>query len=260
MEKINRYFERIGLPELRFPQPPSLGLLQTLHQQHLQHIPVENLDVVLGREIALSVPKFYAKLVEDRRGGVSYETNGLFYWVLTMLGFQTDLVACLHEQVALTTPDGQRVAEPAVLVTFEEQAYLCDVGQIGGFPTPLALPTAEQEQVSKVGHTVHFLRVEGDAYSYVQQKNNGAEERVYTFRTRDHKFAEFEPSCTCLQTHEDSPWRTQRYCGRATEQGFIALFDQTLVRQDEAHTHTETLNSPAEFVQILQDEFGISLY
>ena len=61
--------------------------LDALHEAHVTHIPFENLDVVLGRPIALDLASLQAKLVAGRRGGYCFEQNLLFSAVLRAFGF-----------------------------------------------------------------------------------------------------------------------------------------------------------------------------
>src|SRR5207237_7019105 len=77
---IDRYLARVGLDG-------SDLSLATLHRAHVEHIPYENLDVRLGREIRLDVDSLVDKLVDRRRGGYCYEHNTLFAHVLESLGY-----------------------------------------------------------------------------------------------------------------------------------------------------------------------------
>lgn len=84
------YLERIGYIGAREPMP---DLIPQLHRAHLLAVPFENLDIPLGRPIALSVPAFYDKVVRRRRGGFCYELNGLFGWLLERLGAGVTLLS-----------------------------------------------------------------------------------------------------------------------------------------------------------------------
>ena len=75
MQKINNYFLRIGLEEFQFPIVPTLEKLQKIHRHHLFSIPFENLDIHFGKEITLSIPNFYTKIVEHKRGGFCFEID-----------------------------------------------------------------------------------------------------------------------------------------------------------------------------------------
>ena len=71
----------------------SRAVLEALHQAHVTHIPFENLDILLGRAIALDLDSLQAKLVAGRRGGYCFEQNLLFAAVLRAFGFTVTQLA-----------------------------------------------------------------------------------------------------------------------------------------------------------------------
>ena len=72
---VSRYLARIRYDE---PTEPTFENLLAMHRAHMLAIPFENLDITLGRELVLSIPALYEKVVEGGRGGFCYELNGLF--------------------------------------------------------------------------------------------------------------------------------------------------------------------------------------
>ena len=84
MIDLDRYFRRTGYDG---PVAPTLDTLNGIMYAHVQAIPFENLDVLLGRGIDLSPDALQQKLVVDRRGGYCFEQNGLLLHVLQELGF-----------------------------------------------------------------------------------------------------------------------------------------------------------------------------
>ena len=71
---LDAYFERIGYGG---PVAPTLAVLQAIAAHHIEAIPFENLDVLLGRPIELTQEGLVAKLLRGRRGGYCFEQNGL---------------------------------------------------------------------------------------------------------------------------------------------------------------------------------------
>jgi len=63
---VEAYLERIGY---RGSREPTLATLHALTRAHTTSIPFENLSVLQGQRIDLSVPALFAKLVTARRGG-----------------------------------------------------------------------------------------------------------------------------------------------------------------------------------------------
>ena len=83
--RLARYLRRLGLDEA-----PAVGRdgLAALQRAHLEAIPYENLDVVLGLVPSMEEDAIVEKLVERGRGGWCYEMNGVFAWALEALGFE----------------------------------------------------------------------------------------------------------------------------------------------------------------------------
>ncbi|MEW9550886.1 arylamine N-acetyltransferase [Nonomuraea sp. NPDC050783] len=81
---LDAYLARIGYDG---PRVPTAATLRAVHRAHVQAIPFENLDVLLGRDIALDLGSLQDKLVTGGRGGYCHEHNLLFAAALERLGF-----------------------------------------------------------------------------------------------------------------------------------------------------------------------------
>jgi N-hydroxyarylamine O-acetyltransferase len=79
MFDLDRYLARVRLDGTDLS-------LAALHRAHVTHIPYENLDVQLGREIHLDAGSLMTKLVDQRRGGYCFEMNTLFAAALEASG------------------------------------------------------------------------------------------------------------------------------------------------------------------------------
>src|SRR5579863_765040 len=90
MLNVSAYLARIGYAG---STAPTVETLRALHHTHLLTVPFENLDIALGRAIALDEDALVRKLVEQRRGGFCYELNGAFAALLRALGFRVTLLA-----------------------------------------------------------------------------------------------------------------------------------------------------------------------
>ena len=143
------------------PRDATLATLRALQLRQVSTIPFENLDILLGRRIAIDFPGVERKLVRDRRGGYCYEQNLLLGTALRALGFHVTTIA---GRIRL----GRSPDEPAglthmhLLVMIEGRRYLADAG-IGGMSltAPLALDT-EAEQATP--HEPRRLLRQGDYY------------------------------------------------------------------------------------------------
>lgn len=82
---LEAYMERIGYDG---PREPTLETLRALQAAHLDAIPFEGLDSVLGWDVHIDLVSVQDKLVRRRRGGYCHEHNPLFATVLDRLGFR----------------------------------------------------------------------------------------------------------------------------------------------------------------------------
>ena len=87
MFDLTAYLARIDLPAR--PTLDAAGLARLQHAHRLA-IPYENLDVILGRGIAIDSASVFAKLVTARRGGYCFEHNRLFGDALSALRARPD--------------------------------------------------------------------------------------------------------------------------------------------------------------------------
>ena len=81
MEKVKKYFERIGL-ELPEQIVPDSALLKKLQFAHCTTVPYENLDILRQIPLSLEPEALYEKVVVQGKGGFCFELNGLFAWLL----------------------------------------------------------------------------------------------------------------------------------------------------------------------------------
>jgi N-hydroxyarylamine O-acetyltransferase len=162
---IPAYLQRLHYTGLTVPTAETL---RALHQAHLLAVPFENLDIHLGRTIALDEGAFYRKIVERRRGGFCYELNGLFAALLRRLGFDVTLLSA--RVVGADGRFGPEFDHLTLLVQLEER-WLADVGFGEGFREPLRLDDpGEQAQT----HGAYRLSREGETWTY-WRRNEAAE-------------------------------------------------------------------------------------
>jgi len=122
--KISKHLDRIKV--LKNPLT-NLVSLRHLQKQHLLNVPFENLDIHYGKKITCDVSKFYKKIVEEKRGGFCYELNGLFYWLLSELGFEVKMIAA-NVYDSAKEKYGIDFNHMTLMVKIGEEEYLTDVG------------------------------------------------------------------------------------------------------------------------------------
>ena len=70
--RLENYLARIGY---QGPIGVDLGMLAAIHTAHVNAIPFEGFDPLLGRPVMLDLASVQAKLVERQRGGYCFEQN-----------------------------------------------------------------------------------------------------------------------------------------------------------------------------------------
>ncbi|PYV26108.1 MAG: hypothetical protein DMG24_07865, partial [Acidobacteria bacterium] len=119
---VRAYLDRVGY---HGPIEPTADTLRALHRQHMLNVPFENLDIGLGRKIALDPECFVEKIVHRRRGGFCYELNGAFATLLVALGFRVTL---LSARVANDQGVASKEFDHLALQIDLEDRWLADVG------------------------------------------------------------------------------------------------------------------------------------
>jgi N-hydroxyarylamine O-acetyltransferase len=127
---LDAYLARIDMPAR--PTIDAAGLAR-LQRQHRLAIPFENLDVMLGRGIAIDGDVVFAKLVGSRRGGYCWEQNRLFGDALAALGFEARPITA---RVWLGAEGVPPLTHVLSLVEAEGRAWIADAG-FGGSYAPV---------------------------------------------------------------------------------------------------------------------------
>ncbi|GAA3260671.1 hypothetical protein GCM10020258_23310 [Sphingomonas yabuuchiae] len=135
MFDLDSYLARIALPSRVTVDAEGLGRLQWAHRQA---IPFENIDVRLGRAIAIDSAGVFAKLVTAKRGGYCFEQNRLFLDALAAHGFHA---RPLLARVWLAATDVPPTTHTLSLVHIEGQDWIADAG-FGGSYLP-SMPLVE---------------------------------------------------------------------------------------------------------------------
>jgi N-hydroxyarylamine O-acetyltransferase len=249
MLDVKAYLDRIAY---RGSTAPNSETLRALHRAHLLAVPFENLDIALGRRIAMDLDAFVRKVVERRRGGFCYELNGAFAALLRALEFKVTLLS------ARVVGEGGRESpefDHLCLRVELEESWLADVGFGELFLEPLRLH-------SKVGQTDPagiFKIVQSDpGFLLEKAQPDGAWKSQYSFTLRPRRLEEFAGRCHYHQTSPDSHFVKNSICSLATDEGRITLSGMTLIVTKNG-VRTETgITSERERAEVLRDPFGIT--
>lgn len=229
------------------------AFLSKLQEQHLLTVPFENLDIHQGKKIVLEDNPIYEKVVVNGRGGLCYELNGLFCWLLRSLDFSVSMASSqvyrLEEDIF--TPEFDHM----VLLVNLEKDYLVDVGFGDTFRIPISLPDGIVEDVSGK-YRVQPFGSAPDTYILQKQENN-CWQYVYRFTKHPRVISDFNEMCTFHQTSPESHFTQEIICTLATKNGRVSLSDDFLTITDGSSKKKTKVVSDKDFTNKLKDHFGI---
>jgi N-hydroxyarylamine O-acetyltransferase len=250
MADVQSYLARVGY---KGPTSPTLETLRAIHYAHLLAVPFENLDIALGRKIALDEDSFIRKIAERRRGGFCYELNGAFAALLQALGFRvTRLSARVARSDGGESPEFDHLALRVEL----DETWLADVGFGESFLEPLRIKPGV-EQMDRAGT---FRTVERDRGLLVEKKQaDGSWKGQYSFPFQSRRLEEFAGICEYHQRSPQSQFTQNKICSRATPQGRITLAGMKLIVTCNGEREERLLKSEQEWRDTLRERFDVVL-
>jgi len=247
--KIDSYLKRIGW---KGRVNADLQTLKELHYHHATHIPFENLDIQLGRNISLEPEALERKLVENGRGGYCFEQNTLLQAELQEIGF--DVIACearVRMGKTLSTPRTHML----LIVNTEGKEYLADVGFGGdGLFYPLELNDDEQKQFL---WNYRIIKEESNLF-VLQTKTSGEWFDLYAFVPEKREPVDFELANWYTSTHPQSRFVQTLTAQLPTPEARYVLRNRTFLIDYGTRQESRTLDSPQELIAVLRNHFGLS--
>jgi N-hydroxyarylamine O-acetyltransferase len=221
------------------------------------HVPFENLDIGLGRQIRLTPEGLWEKLIVQKRGGFCYELNGLFAWLLRQLDFEvTYLNARVYNRQGQLGIDFDHLA---LLVQIPQQPgrWLADVGFGDSFHEPLDFAERDQQIQELRAYRLEQLP---DGFVTWQRNYDGTWERQYFFDLQPRVFpADYESACLYHQTSPTSSFTRGSIISRATPEGRVSLEDGRLILTRNGQRTEETVADKTEYAALLRQHFNIAL-
>lgn len=231
---------------------PSLQVLRDLQFAFVYSVPFENLDIHLGKKIALSLQDFYRKIVLQRRGGFCYECNTLFHGLLDALGFDVSFVAATMQLDIAMNIEFEHMA---LLVHLDED-YLVDVGNGQSCLQPLQIGGRDVLNFEQVDYRLGEF---AGRHALYYRAAGGDWQPRFSFTATPRQLDEYADVCHIIQTSPDSRFTQQRLVTLARENGRVTLAGRELeVRQGTA-LEQRTLTTQEDYRQVLRDFFGIEL-
>ncbi|MCA2217366.1 arylamine N-acetyltransferase family protein [Jidongwangia harbinensis] len=244
------YLRRVGLDE---PPAATARTLAALHRAHLAAIPFENLDVILGRGVAVDLDAVQDKLVARRRGGYCYEHATLFAAVLDRLGFRVDrLLARTGEPLEHPRPRGHMVLKVAV----GGERWLADVGFGSGLLAPL--PLAATGPHRQGAWTYELVR--GPDSAWRLREHDGAEwTTIQTFTEEPQYFVDIDGANYQTSTHPNSPFVQRPVVVRKDDTSVRRLIGREFSVDRPGHPAQRRTLTDREYADGLRAELGTAL-
>lgn len=250
--QIDKYLERI---KTKASKHIDFSFLDTLHKNHLLSVPFENLDVRLGREIKLNVDSLFNKVISQNRGGLCFELNYLFAWLLAELGFQVRIAASsVYDSEINRFEDG---FDHMVLLVQLDQKYLVDVGFGDCFRSPVSLSGDPTEDISGK-YRVYNLN-QSDEYYFLQKQDQSEWKYVYKFSTENREAKDFYRYLNHVTTSPQSYHKIHTLCSIATVSGRVTLTDQNLTMTNNGTKIKSEITTDEEFINCLDHYFSINV-
>jgi N-hydroxyarylamine O-acetyltransferase len=249
---LDAYFARIAY---RGSRAPTLDTLHAITAAHVQSIPFENLDVLLGRPIGVDGESVFRKLVTERRGGYCFEQNGLLLQVLGALGFD---VKPLSARVRLQRPRDFIPPRTHMFLRVEIDgvSWLTDVG-FGGASLTSAI-RLEADVAQTTPHDARRLVREG-ALWFHQVRYGDEWQDVYDFTTEEMPLIDRTVANWYTSAHPESHFRHRLIVARALPEGRrIALLNGDLtLRGSDGRGDTRAIATADELLAVLTESFGL---
>ena len=255
------YLARIALPARPTIDRDGLFAVQRAHRLA---IPFENLDIALGRGIAIDGDSVFAKLVTRRRGGYCFEQNRLFRDALAALGFDARPLLARTWLLAKDTPPQTHTVN---LVTIAGQEWLADAGFGGSYSPPMPLADGA-EATAPDGARFRLARDEewgwmlwraGDPLATDGRTAGEDWERQYSFTTAAIAEADLALANHWTSTAPGTRFTTHRIVGIALPTGYASLTDRHYRRRTATDSAEAEITDPRVYRLRLSLVFGIDL-
>ena len=251
-QELSEYLSRIKLTgcDVNFE-----GLTK-LQEHHLEHIPFENLDIVVGRKILLNYPHLFDKIVLQKRGGYCFELNTLYAELLIALGFSP---APVLGRVWLSNPNQTPPRNHlAYLIELEGKTYVTDVG-FAGLTSSIPLDINVFSPVNDKDGLVRVTKI-ADHEFMIQRHNEKEWTNLYSFENLEISEEDIEISNYYMSTHPNSHLIQHKCVGRNTKEGRIGLFNNKIqIRKGIKAAGKKRVEFGEDWIKTIKHEFSLHL-
>ncbi|XP_043937180.1 arylamine N-acetyltransferase, pineal gland isozyme NAT-10-like [Protopterus annectens] len=272
---LKEYFSRIHF--VGSYDTADLTTLNQIHEQHVKHIPFENLSIHSGEKIVTNIEACFNKLIKKKRGGWCSENNSVLAWVLKKLGYDITLLgACVYDTRQKAYPTMK--THIIIKVVIDGNTYIADVGF--GFSKQIRQPLAmisgkDQPQIPGI-----FRLTEENGFwcvDKISRKNHPEQSyhdpslleksnvvKMYGFTLEPFSIEKFDSCLSYLQESPESLFTNKSICSLQTTDGLRTLVGWTYgeitykYKEDMDLVIFKTLTNE-EVENTLKEKFGITL-
>lgn len=247
-----KYLTRIYLANCE----ANLAGLTELQDHHMEHIPFENLDIVVRRKIALDYEHLFDKIILKKRGGYCFELNLLYAELLTSIGFSpTPVLGRVWLSNPKNTPPRNHLAH---LVELEGKTYVSDVG-FGGLITRIPLDIHVSDAVDDNDGMVRVIPFADDQFMIQRETEKGWAD-LYSFEIVEISREDIEIANYYMSTHPDSHFYKHKFVGKHTKDGRKGLFNNKMsVRKGIKVVDKKKVEFGLEWLEVIKNEFSVEL-
>lgn len=250
--EISQYLNRLKLDDCN----PNLEGLTKLQDLHIENIPFENLDIIIGRKIALDLPHLFEKVILKKRGGYCFELNTLYAELLRSLGFSPKpVLGRVWLSNPKNTPPRNHLAH---LVELEGKTYITDVG-FGGLITRIPLDINVATPVNDNDGMMRIIPF-SDHQFMIQRETEKGWTSLYSFENVEISKEDIEISNYYMSTHPNSHFYEHRFVGKNTKEGRIGLFNNKIsIRKGIKVVDKKQVDFGKDWLETIKNEFSLTL-
>lgn len=252
--QIQQYLRKLQLND--FEPAVNLATLTKLQDAHLKYIPYENFDCLNGKITSLKRQHMFNKVIMHNRGGICFELNGLYNWLLESLGFDvTSYSARFIDKMETYQLRRHRV----MCVALGDKRYLTDVGVNSESPrVPLEITEGliQSDGISQY----KFTRSEFWGWLLWQKERGKIWKRLFGFTEEPQIDKDFITASFWCDAHPDSPFIKSKKLSIFREDCNITIRGNYLKFYLGGRVkYRYKINTGAELKEILWEYFGINV-
>lgn len=238
---------------MEIPEQADLETLKQIQERHIYSIPVENLDIIEGRlPLSLEVGDLYDKVVNRRRGGISFELNLLLADMLKSLGYTVKPMSARHPRY------GSEFDHAFLMVAIpgDDSEWIVDVGYTECFRTPLLFDCRIWQSD---GRDEYRFEPSGTDAWKLMRRRGGEMSLVYSFSLAERQLDEYAEQCAWFCNDEASRFTQGPFVFVERPEGRICLSIDTVSNTFTGEQIRPIVKDKDEQAAVLREIFGIEV-